>query len=158
MGLDISYHRNIQRIGDNDYENEDLDQFNLGENHKAFPKQADYLRRGLYRSEDCDGFGAGAYSSYNRWRDELAKMAGYKSAEDAWAEEDGGRDSGPFWELINFSDCEGHIGPITSAKLAKDFAEHEGGASVRSEWFRTYYSQFRKAFEVAAQDGVVIFH
>ena len=36
----------------------------------------------------------------------------------------------PFVELINFSDCEGVIGPEVAAKLAKDFADYEFSASA----------------------------
>ena len=63
----------------------------------------------------------------------------------------------PFYELINFSDCEGFIGPKTSAKLAKDFAAWQEKAGERG-WFSEKYAQWRAAFELAANGGVVQFH
>ena len=61
--------------------------------------------------------------------------------------------------MINFSDCEGVIGPKTSAKLAKDFAEFQAQADAHpDDWFRDLYTTWRRAFELASDDGAVGFH
>ena len=115
------------------------------------------------------GFRAGSYSGYNHWREKLAEIAGYPSIEtdrfgsglkemrhDAGAREAG---SGPFYELIWFSDCEGIIGPITSAKLARDFADFQAKAdAVEDDYWREKYGKWRQAFEMAAEEGAVDFH
>jgi hypothetical protein len=75
----------------------------------------------------------------------------------------------PFVELICFSDCEGSIGPETSAKLAKDFADYEEQAREWAkdryadwhdefDWWFSKYENFKRAFELAAQGGFVMFH
>jgi len=65
-------------------------------------------------------FRAGSYSGYNKWRDELARRALDLPAATVW--EDPSRFvEAPFFELINFSDCEGTIGPDAASDLATDF-------------------------------------
>ena len=124
---------------------------------------------GVYTFDQSGGFAAGSYGTYNGWRELLAKLAGWTGAKQAWKAQ-----GGPFWELINFTDCDGTIGPVVSAKLAQDFAELQDlvdGAGTTSfggdeneiepsdvEWFRRVYADFRKAFETAAQGGAVVFH
>jgi len=108
-----------------------------------------------------------AYSGYNRWRDELAKLAGYPLTEyEGYA---GSKSScyaagawevleGPFWELINFSDCEGMIGTAICQKLAKDFADWQERADlVEDEHWRQGYAGMRKAFEIGSNGGLVRF-
>ena len=69
-----------------------------------------------------------------------------------------------FVELIDFSDCEGTIGPIVAAKLAKDFAEHREKAAAYvakqedGDWILRKYTDFQEAFTLAALEGAVRFH
>lgn len=166
MGLDITAYRQLQGPVSQD---QDEDGPWLSATDSAFIARTDGLEEGAYASaaEEFD-FRAGSYGGYNQWRDELAKLAGYPAmrhapsygpprdlhAASAWQ-----ADSGPFWELINFSDCEGTIGPKTSAKLAADFAAHQEKADAHAEgWFRELYAKWRKAFEMAADGGAVSFH
>jgi hypothetical protein len=113
-------------------------------------------------------FRAGSYRGYNDWRNALARLAGFaRGAEQAWND---GLEHGPFIELINFSDCEGVIGPVVSAKLARDFAEWQERANSLAEkgrgapwcdapvWFLGLYAHWRKAFEMAADGGAVALH
>ncbi len=100
-------------------------------------------------------FRAGSYSGYNHWRTQLAALVA-------------GCDKGPiaatlpFAELINFSDCEGVLGPVVCKKLAADFAAYQQKADEFSgadgDWFRERYADWRKAFELAEQGGCVEFH
>jgi hypothetical protein len=81
-------------------------------------ERLDGYAQGVYRVEgESMGFRAGSYSGYNWWRRHLSLMALGEEPEDVWAEPPmyEGR---PFVELIDFSDCEGCIGPRTSRKLA----------------------------------------
>ncbi|MBU9468625.1 hypothetical protein LGM75_24725 [Burkholderia multivorans] len=133
-----------------------------------FPGRADDLEdRAIYSYEDADEAFSGGYGRYSMWREMLAKLAGYQPIfvdrfgtgrtelrhdEAAWR-----ATSGPFWELICFSDCEGVIGAAVSAKLAQDFAQFDEQAKA-DESFYAIYSKWRAAFEMAAQNGCVQFH
>jgi len=124
--------------------------------------QSDGIKTGAYRVvDDCEKtrFRAGSYSGYNAWRNDLARIAGYPAPSNgrhdrgAWE-----ANGGPFWELINFSDCEGLVGPDTSAKLHNDFLTY-GPASLReSEYFHDTYRSFKQAFLLASKGGFVKFH
>jgi len=168
MGLDITAYSNIREIRPA-MQDEDTDH---GETkfwiNKDFLGREDGIKeKTIYAYEDSHGFRAGSYSGYGIWRNKLAELAGYPLAEEnffgfkrmthsggAWAATEG-----PFWELINFADNEGTIGPVVSAKLAKDFAEFQAKADAHpEEWFRERYADWRKAFDLAAQNGAVSFH
>lgn len=168
MGLDISAYRGLKVIGERDDENDDT--INLMENADCFVARAEGvdITKG-YSAEDSVSFRAGSYSGYNAWREELAKLAGYPVLLDmeyrqhpthstgAWAS-----GAGPFWELINFSDCEGTIGPVVAAKLATDFARWDARAALHKTddqgyWYQKYQA-WRAAFEMASDRGAVVFH
>lgn len=183
MGLDITAYRFCD-VGDTVIEQWDCRIYN-GENFKG--RADDLVNGATYCVAEMIKFRAGSYSSYNTWRDMLAQMAGYARMEDdawrkhlvkaaggtelyrelkhpyaatAWAAE-----SGSFWELINFSDCEGVIGAVTSAKLVQDFKEHERKAAafsncLSSDWcddFFELYEKWQEAFTLASQGGAVCF-
>jgi hypothetical protein len=167
MGLDVTAYKKITRqdlpLEEDGYEYDYVRAFV----NPDFPGRADDLTDSWYSYEDAvDGISCG-YGGYNHWRRELAKLAGWQPApfeqygrvemrEDAaaWA-----ADGGPFWELINFTDCDGAIGTAIAAKLAKDFAEHQSKADEHPDkLFRARYEQMRKAFECAADSGFVRFH
>lgn len=121
----------------------------------------------VYSYKSAFSFRAGGYGSYNNWREELAKIAGwplssyemYNKIQPSYAAPAWKADSGPFWELINFSDCEGTIGPITSAKLLKDFEKYQEKANKHVDtWFLDKYLNWKKAFKIASQNGAVDFH
>ena len=124
--------------------------------------------------EQGEGFSAGPYSYYNRWRNYLAKLAGYPELTEpepsearyfpprtghdvgAWMADDG-----PFWELINFSDCEGFLGPAVCKKLIMDFDEFASQAkacSADTVDFPKLYESFHQAIkEVVASNGALHF-
>ncbi|HEV7251456.1 MAG TPA: hypothetical protein VGN93_31145 [Shinella sp.] len=179
MGLDIIAHARLTKIEGVKYlegevynhalEVVEYDTYDfVARLNPDFPGRADDIEdRGVYSSGDSFGFGAGAYSGYNRWRERLAELAGYPQAPietygrvehrhdaGAWTVADG-----PFWELINFSDCEGVIGTAVSKKLAADFAAFDAAAqAVDDPTFYPRYQNWRKAFEMAADAGAVDFH
>lgn len=124
-------------------------------------------------AEQGTGFCAGAYSRYNRWRNQLARLALYpektEKGTDTYLPARTGHDvgawmadSGPFWELINFTDCGGTIGPVVCQKLLKDFddfalraAHFDWPEPGQAETFHKFHQAFREA---AAANGAVIFH
>lgn len=133
-----------------------------------FPKQAEGIEAdAVYRYAKTIGHHAGSYGGYNRWREQLAELAGwalisYERYGRMWPSHAASTytaTGGPFWELILFSDCEGTIGAATAAKLAKDFADHQAKADAHTdEHFRNKYTEWRAAFELAADGGCVRFH
>jgi hypothetical protein len=163
MGLDITAYRLLSKV-----ENPELDEDGypiaghqwrcrrIEYTDRDFPGRAAGLEsQVIYAFTDSFDFRAGSYGGYNQWRDQLARLAGYASAEDCWSN----HQSGAFWELINFSDCEGVIGRNVAAKLAKDFADFkEKAAAIGDQWFFDTYCCWEKAFIMASDSGAVDFH
>lgn len=119
---------------------------------EPFTDRADGLTPGWYTAEKIYHFRAGSYTSYYYWRSDLCRAAIGVSPTDIWS---GDVTDGPFIELINFSDCEGVIGPETSSKLAKDFRDCRNLMPNDPDFMRVY-DNFHKAFEMAAQNGAVL--
>lgn len=173
MGLSITWHRGLTKANGNeafDEHGEILDGngwFQLWVNPN-FPGRADEIEsRCAYHSEQSGRFDAGTYGGYGVWRNQLAVTAGWpegthephRASKDSHASSAWAATEGPFWELIEFSDCEGVIGAAVSAKLARDFAEHQGKADQHPDpHFRALYAEWRNAFEKASDRGCVKFH
>jgi hypothetical protein len=174
MGLDISYHK----LGKLLLSEEDFKALPAAERDawydretavhvfpdEDFPQHADGLAPGWYEApswqdrEAHPTFRAGSYGGYNAWRNNLCRLARGMDARQFW-DLSPAEQSGPFAELIHFSDCEGIIGPRTAAKLAADFdAWAERAEKALDEWDRRIYQNFRQAFHTAAAGGVVRFH
>lgn len=169
MGLDITaYKRLTPAATETDEDGWPLDwrryhritEDELKWTNESFPGRANGMKPGIYSFEDRIDFRAGSYSGYSAWRDWLATVGGWSSAEQCWADCAYGL-SGPFAELINFSDCDGIIGPEVAAKLAKDFAEHENEVindkTLNSD-FSALYQAWKLACELAADNGIIDFH
>jgi len=161
MGLDIRAYKQVEHvphaeIDEDGYPVDDDNHMKVFINDDFASRADDIKDRSIYTTgKDSFGFRAGAYSGYNRWRNELAELAGHGSAENVWSS---GMTEGAFVELINFSDCEGIICPKTSAKLATDFANNEEKAKEIGGQFLERYQNWKKAFEFAAENGLVDFH
>jgi hypothetical protein len=123
-------------------------------------------------------FRAGSYSGYGEWRNDLALAAGYEGgSEGVWNQVDRrGMTGRPFEELINFPDNDGLIGPVISEKLYNDFVTQEKAIMHTIDWwylkmvpekeydgdevnwFKTKYNDWKVTFDVARNNGMVIFH
>ncbi|NHT75896.1 hypothetical protein G8E10_09410 [Rhizobiaceae bacterium CRRU44] len=175
MGLDVTAYSKLSKIDDVKYLDGDVYDKTLTvvapEAYdlvvyvsRDFPGREEGLEdRGVYQAEESFGFRAGSYGGYNDFREELAKLAGYPSvpgdserhnhSRGAWAAK-----GGLFWELIKFSDCDGTIGPVVSKKLSEDFRTFDADAQTHGDaWFYQRYQEWKKAFELAADDGAVSF-
>ena len=74
----------------------------------------------------------------------------------------------PFYELVNFSDCEGVLGPIACANLYEDFVEYadraqsyfafEAETSEYGDWRWEHYQSWMRSFEITRDTGFVDFH
>lgn len=121
-------------------------------------------------------FHAGSYSGYSVYRNHLSTcFLGRGRVVENWLDEDGYWDwldalpeGTPFYELINFADNEGCIGPIASEKLYKEhidgrqtfvqYVAQLDGVQQRKDRFIESYDNWVTAFDLARQDGLVSFH
>jgi hypothetical protein len=163
MGLDVSAFRPVQLL------QEDTDVISssdmvacAGGTVKLLVEPVFSLRApeivhgGVYRYEMHLHHYMGAYSSYNRWREQLCALVGYTTPA-AWAARL--NPSTPFLELVNFSDCQGVLGAACCRRLAAAFAAYQGAAVRHSDAeFRARYNAFRQMTEFASLEGVICFH
>jgi hypothetical protein len=111
---------------------------------RFFPGRRDGIEVGVvYDFGTRQEFGL-FYDQYNLWREQLSRLV-INIRPDA------------FYELIEFSDSEGVIGPIVSRKLAGDFSEFEEQARRVDNAFHAIYLKWKNAFELAANNGAVQF-
>ncbi len=117
MGLDIFAAGKLERVGDVDWDEEGIN---------IVSDEFDYcdLDNGLYESTgEYYSFRAGSYSTYNNFRRLLSLAANGMLDSDVWESPDTSA-SLPFYYIINFSDCEGTIGPSVSEILHTQFVEN----------------------------------
>ena len=169
MGLDITAYAKVtlvRAIEAKDY-NKDEDAQSLVDSgdHRYFCQdsddrpQSEGMPAGIYATAGASfGFRAGSYGGYNAWRNQLARLMLDMSDEQVWNAAEDSLAGRPFVELIDFSDCEGFIGPKTCAKLSADFANNQEKANKGDEYFRAKYADWRKAFAIASEGGAVDFH
>ncbi len=175
MGLDVSCHIKLQPLLVPDYVKAQiigrwekdslarrLDAHDVIEIRRqdAFPEHLDRLHPGWYKIEGSFRFPAGSYSGYNKWRELLSRLFLFVDPSDVWSRPEHYARQ-PFVELINFSDCEGFIGPETSGKLRVDFENHEKRFTEHhqtDQFDHILYRNFRTAFGLACVDGCVQFH
>jgi hypothetical protein len=173
MGLDITAYKNIKQIKklvkEDDNYNENYTTFYV---NPAFPDSARSINsKHYYKCQSHISLHAGSYGGYNAWRNNLAKMAGYplteydigsNRIESCYAAACWEGATGPFSELINFSDCEGTLDHTVCQKLAKDFADFQEQANQFQSGEGTYwlekYNKWREVFEFASENGAVEFH
>lgn len=175
MGLDVIAYSNLEyREQYVEEKHEDIfDEDNvvvLYVNSKQYPKQSENLiNQGIYTYNGYDSWRAGSYSSYNVFRNTLAKVAGYIGRHDPEFNEinycsdlwDGTIPEGPFYELINFSDCEGAINTECCIKLLNDFKIYaEVALNYEGEYaesFKRVYLLFLNGLNIAADKGCLRF-
>lgn len=167
MGLDCTAYKNIKKINEEDIR---YDEYKDEEGNVVdkYPNNGivfyindishaakDIDGKAVYSYEESYGWRAGSYSGYNSWRNNLAKLAGWESDHDAW---ENGKLGDSFYELINFSDCEGTLGTEVCKKLLKDFIEFEDKVNKNDTYFYNLYLEWKKAFTIAAENGAISFH
>lgn len=122
-----------------------------------------FLEGGCYEpteQTEMSWFSVG-YGGHFAWRIDLARQ--FNPSADGGTELRESDPDKPFHELIWFADNEGCIGPEAAADLLADFREHAdaytpAGGMGRVEDFRRVYAAWTRAFELAADDGLVRFH
>lgn len=162
MGLDISAYSRCVFVHGNEHHKDkwaddaciDSDLVQVYLVYPDYESQMDGLTEGCYRVEgQSTGFRAGSYGGYNRWREVLSRAALQAEPSHVWANPTNyvGK---PGYELVNFSDSEGVIGPATSAKLARDL----DGLILAEEWAEDLKNEWLQAFTLASDGGLVAFH
>lgn len=161
MGLDISAYSKIERVEDEDEARIFI--------KRGIPEmdQAQDIEEGMFiESKVCEShhFRGGSYSGYNVFRNLLCETMHGVTAKELWTKPEvfEGKE---FYNLINFSDCEGHFGPTVAKKLHEDFAKFRDkfvkGVSDKEPYEGYYtrvYDDFMLGFEIASKGGVLIFH
>ena len=160
MGLDITSYSNLKK----GKETEDSIYIGKGPEHVARHEYAEGWYEPTLETEG-HGFRAGSYSGYNQFRNSLCVAIHGVECEDFWTNED--YEGTPFYELIDFSDCEGVIGVEESKKLHYEFKLHKGifrrylentiDDTEDRNYFMEKYDDWTKAFSISAQGGALIF-
>lgn len=102
-------------------------------------------------------FRAGSYSGYGDWRAVLAQIVGQNIA-DYWQGSVVEKSNLPFFELLNFADNEGTIGPIAARNLLDDFHTWDDKAREQmDEWYYERYVSWTEACNLAKDDGLILF-
>lgn len=160
MGLDITSYSNLKK----GKETEDSVYIGKGPTHVA---RHDYVEGWYEPTLETVGhhFRAGSYGGYNQFRGHLCAAIHGVECEEFWTNED--YEGTPFYELIDFSDCEGVIGAEESKKLLAEFKLHKGifrrylenniDDSEDRDYFMEKYDDWTKAFSISAQKGALIF-
>lgn len=174
MGLDITAYSKLKHVGKhpkdpdlNEGESGGMDDWCYYDEHvqafayDSFPQSFrgvpvigggpddDFLFGGCFAmtlETKTHAFCAGSYGGYSRWRENLQMQFNPERDPEK-----------PFYELIWFADNEGIIGPDAAADLLADFKAH-AETYVGSEYDRVKYDDWTKAFELAADGGLVRFH
>lgn len=152
MGVDIVAYKNLTKVNDPkrdaygsliDWEIlADISQSTIDYTEECFKGRTSGLVAAVYKPSEANRYTVGTCTYYNKFRDKLASIAtNYQ-----------------LYELIEFSDSEGYIGPEVSAKLAVDFQNLENDArAILDEREMKLYLNFKEAFEMAAENGCVEF-
>jgi hypothetical protein len=178
MGLDITGYSRLKHVGKhekdsarNEGEPGGLDDFCYYEGHvqayayKGFEQsfrgipilgedaQHGFIVGGCYEitaATKTHGFRAGSYGGYGTWRADLQAQFNPARHPDK-----------PFYELIFFADNEGCIGPDAAKDLLEDFRYWSDHYRPPADWhpsYRDVYRDWLRAFELAADGGLVYFH
>lgn len=162
MGLDISAYSKIERVEDED------EAIVFVKRGTPQMDQAQDIEEGMFiNSKSCEShfFRAGSYSGYNDFRNLLCEIMHGITAKELWTKPEvfEGKE---FYNLINFSDCEGHFGPTVAKKLHEDFVKYRykfiNGLNEKGHYegyhYTRVYDDFMLGFEIASKGGVLIFH
>jgi hypothetical protein len=113
-------------------------------------------------------FDAGSYTGYNVFRDMLSTAFLGVEATTVFKDPEQYVDA-PFFELINFADNEGAIGPDAAADLVKDFEDGRShwadyvvaklsDHAMKSRYYLEKYEDWAHACRLAADHGLIDFH
>ena len=118
-----------------------------------------FIAAGVYRLTDDSRTAdvmSSSYTGYGLFREKLAALVGLTPSQ-VWA--DPAAHSGdPFFELINFADNEGTIGPDAAGDLLQDFRDHEAAAELALDaWEMSSYKGWIEGLALATDHGAISF-
>jgi len=159
MGLDITAYSKLIRT---DNENDE----DLYFSRSSFKQSNMPLIDGVetfFDFDKCETFHAGSHGGYNRFREILCESINKINPSQVWdlaVFDTYEAKKIPFFYLINFSDCEGYIGTSFCEILYNDFCEYEElfMSKLEDDYYKTVYLNFKKAFEIGRDHGLVDFH
>lgn len=151
MGLDISVYKDLKSSNDEDC------RFNVF-NAECFKGRNTSIEYGLYTGDKIYDFRAGSYIAYNGFRRALANLINL-TPETVWENQDKFIHT-PFYEIINFSDCEGSFDVKTCSDLYIDFIDYKDKAEKEmGEWHYEIYNDFIEALKLTIENkGILIYH
>lgn len=176
MGLDITAYSNLKHVGlhvelgdwcDDEEHIHAYAYDSFRQSFRGIPVLGTvngFVHGGCYVTTDATestDFRAGSYGGYNMWRQDLADQ--FNAVERGWdhgptmTEPDPAK---PFYELIWFADNEGTIGPDAAKDLLEDFRTHASVYTLAESHgqYLEIYTNWTRAFELAADGGLVRFH
>jgi hypothetical protein len=183
MGLDISGYATMTKYVlertddlDADYEKRENEAYQYRQNYPEFARTEEGLEDEQWYDTATPkriDIGHWTYSGWNVFRESLSEFQGIEDIREVWAELKAGKrspDSVILHDIINFTDCDGAVGPKSVKRLAREFAYHKAAyldwletddaVSDRhtAEWFRNSYLALTEGFaEVAEGGGFVVF-
>lgn len=160
MGLAIYAYSGLSRVPfiPDTWEDDGTDNMVRIYANEDFPgREAPMVDRGVYTYERVERALSRSYSGYSAWREKLAELAGYPAVEvtryltPERRHDEGCRvaGSGPFYELIWFSDCYGTLGTDACQKLLADFDANPMAAATAP--------QLVAGLRIAADNGCLVF-
>lgn len=174
MGLDVYVYKDVEFIEVDEIVSDENEYYLLSKSGKRyeedefyslyfnphFPNQSKDIPSTafVYKSYDFS-MRAGSYGGYNKWRSQLAALVGYGEIDKSQEADMNAFKCtvGPFINLIRFSDCEGVISSTVSKQLAAEFEMYEEQAKKQDVFFYNKYLEFKKVFEIASENGIVVF-
>lgn len=167
MSLDVTTHIDIRLVHTGPPADDEWDRYRWFLRVAEYGDRMDGVNEGTYETKKASSFRVSTFGDYNLFRNMLAMVGMGAQDQEVWSNprEFRGR---PFWEQVDFSDCEGNIGPETSAKLARDYEEQREAFKIFLEnrvggeealYYLGIYESFALSFKLAAEGhGLVSFH
>lgn len=156
MGLDISFYASV-KVDPNPPA--DTDEQRIVSNNDSFAARAAPFKEGDHFTTDgTTARYSSAYSSYSRVRDILCRKILGMPAEDLWKDKVK-RDEPGFAEMVNFTDCDGFMGPEACARVSAALATlPEDWIAAQEDWDQQCIRRLVAGFAVAANGGCAEYH
>jgi len=156
MGLYVRVYKNIKKIKDCDEAD-----FRAFVDHPSWKFKIKNLEEdGCYVGEQAQPTISYPYSAHSFFRETLIKLIEREDLLDNAGNIDYERlpEDIPFYDFINFSDCEGCLDWEVSAKIFEDFEKYNKKAMEKLTGFSNQrYQEWYEIFKSAKDNGVVVF-
>lgn len=157
MGLDVSVYRNLRKPTVEETENEEWDVSTHVDHPSWKYKMNNFEADSYYMADRIDGADVRySYSSHSFFRNELCRITNWEMDFDNCEE----LKDKPFYEMINFTDCDGCLDWEIASILYKNFCDHEETArkEFNNRWFGKY-QDWKNVFKEGKEVGSLVdFH